>query len=60
MPLAVASKAEKPQSFQHVKSMTCKYTSNKFALMECSVLEDFLRTLCVEMEGGKKKDTGVQ
>ena len=57
MPLAVASKAEKPQWFKHTKSLTCKWTSNKSASMACAVFEDNLRTVCVEMGGG---DTGVQ
>jgi hypothetical protein len=35
--------------------MTCKYTSNKSELMECAVFEDYLRTLCVETEGRKKR-----
>jgi hypothetical protein len=65
MPLAVASKAEKPPSFHHVESTTCKYTSNKFELMECTPFENYLRTLYVEKKGGgeeekRYRDTGVQ
>jgi hypothetical protein len=51
LPLLIASLGQKPQCFMHVKSLPCKYTSNKFPWMTCAVPEDYLRTLGLEMEG---------